>query len=120
MSSRPSASSSLELDLGALAEAALDRLAVEVPMALCADVDAAAGHPGAGPGADVAEHDGAARGHVLEGEALGVGAVDDAAAAVVESAPRARRPSTTSAPERRMQKRESAEPWTKRRPRWAP
>ena len=73
-----------ELDLGALAEAALDRLAVEVPLGVDAHVDAPAGHPGAGPGADVAEHDGAARGHVLEREALRVGAVDDAAARVVE------------------------------------
>ena len=74
----------LELDHGALAEAALDRVAVEVPLVVDADVDAAAGHAGAGPGADVAEDDGAAGGHVLEGEALGVGAVDDAAAGVVE------------------------------------
>src|SRR6476646_1949930 len=49
-----------------------------------ADVDAAAGHPGAGPGTEVAEDDGAARGHVLEGETLSVGAVDHAAASVVD------------------------------------
>ena len=57
---------------------------VEVPVGVDAHVDAAAGHPRARPRADVAEHDRAARGHVLEGEALGVGAVDDAAARVVE------------------------------------
>ena len=72
-----------QLDLRALAEAPLHQLAVDAEGA-DPDVDAAAGHPGAGPGPDVAEHDGAARGHVLEGEALGVGAVDDAAAAVVD------------------------------------
>ena len=69
-----------QLDLGALAEAALDRLAIEVPLGVDAHVDPASGHPGARPRADVAEHDGAAGGHVLEGEALGVGTVDDAAA----------------------------------------
>ena len=73
----------LELDFGSLAEAALDRVAIDAE-GVVADVDAAAGHAGAGPGAEVAEHQGAAGGHVLEGEALGVGAVDDAAAAVVE------------------------------------
>ena len=47
------------------------------PEGVVADVDAAAGHPGAGPGTEVAEHQRPARGHVLEGEALGVGAVDE-------------------------------------------
>src|SRR5262249_47694562 len=58
--------------------------AVEVPLIVDPDVDPPAGHPGTGPRADVAEHDRTAGGHVLEGEALGVGAVDDAALRVVE------------------------------------
>ena len=61
-----------------------DRLAVEVPLGVLAHVDAPAGHPGARPGADVAEDHSAARRHVLEREALRVGAVRDAAARVVE------------------------------------
>src|SRR6185295_15827935 len=72
-----------QLDLGALAQTRLDRLGVDAK-GVVAHVNAAAGHAGAGPGTEVTEHDGAARGHVLEGEALGVGAVDDAAAAVVD------------------------------------
>ena len=73
-----------QVHLRPLAEPALDRLGVEVPLRVDPAVDAAAGHPGAGPRADVAEHDRAARGHVLEREALGVGAVRDAALGVVE------------------------------------
>src|SRR5215207_5799809 len=74
----------LEAHLGALAEAALDRSAAKVPLVVYAHVDAATGHPGARPGADVAEDHGAPRCHVLEGEALGVGAINDAAPRVVE------------------------------------
>src|SRR6202000_2188065 len=48
------------------------------------DETCAAVHPGAGPGTDVAEHDRPPRGHVLEGEPLDVGAVDDATAGVVD------------------------------------
>src|SRR3954454_11474889 len=58
----------LEHDLGALAEAALDRLAIEVELVVYPHVHTAAGHPGARPRADVAEDDGTAGGHVLEGE----------------------------------------------------
>ena len=73
----------LEHDLGALAQAALDRLAVEVELVADPHVHAAAGHAGTGPGADIAEDDGTSGRHVLEGEALGVGAVDHAAGRVV-------------------------------------
>src|SRR5262245_47531554 len=43
----------LELHLGAFAEAALDRRPVQPQLVADPDVDASAGHPGAGPGADV-------------------------------------------------------------------
>jgi len=68
---------------GALAEAALYGGAVNSEGVL-ADVDAATCHPGAGPWADVAKDHGPTRGHVLKGKALGVGAIDYAAAAVID------------------------------------
>src|SRR5262245_464455 len=74
----------LELHLGALAEAALDRCSVQSQLVADANVDASAGHPGAGPGANVPEHDRPARGHVFEGEPLGVRAVDHAALRIVK------------------------------------
>ncbi|MNC96048.1 hypothetical protein D3C83_133190 [compost metagenome] len=49
----------LQLHFRSLAQARFDRLAVDAE-GVVADIDAAAGHPGAGPGADVAEHQGAA------------------------------------------------------------
>src|SRR5262245_58240652 len=73
----------LEFHLGALTEPPLDGLPIDVQLVVRPDVDATTGHPGAGPGPDVAEDHGATRGHVLEGEALRVGTVDHAAPGVV-------------------------------------
>src|SRR5689334_22822903 len=76
----------VEVDLGPLPEAPLDRRAVEVPFRVDPAVDPPAGHPGAGPGAEVAEDHRPSRGHVLEREALRVGPVREAAERVVERA----------------------------------
>jgi len=73
----------LQLDQRALAEPALDRVPVDAEGVL-AHVDAAAGHPGAGPGPEVAQDDRPAGGHVLEGKPLGVRPVYEAAAGVVD------------------------------------
>src|SRR4051794_13165774 len=73
----------LQLDQRAFAEAALERVAIDAESVL-AHVDTSAGHPGAGPGTNVAEHDRPTGSHVLEGESLGVRAVHEAAARVVD------------------------------------
>ena len=75
-------------DLGRLGQATADRAAVEVPVRVLAAVDDPAGHAGADPRPRVAEHDDAAPGHVLEREALAVGAGGQRPAAVVERLPR--------------------------------
>src|SRR6058998_2686005 len=51
---------------GALSETLLERSSIQTPLVVYAHVHASARLAGAGPGTDVAEHDGAPGRHVLE------------------------------------------------------
>ncbi len=71
-------------DFRAAPDAAADGGAVQAHLRRQFDIDDAAGHARAHPRAGIAQHHGAARGHVLKRKALDVGARPQAAQRVVE------------------------------------